>query len=81
MPTAVTLYADSDGALSFYPSDGASPVPFELADGYELKGGLVGGRVAIFGPPGKLGLQVDEALTAGILKPVFDKRIASVDDP
>jgi len=78
--TPVTLYADDDGALSFYPSEGASPVPFELADGYRLEGGLVGGRVAIFGPPGKLGLQVDEALTAGVLKPVFDERLASVDD-
>lgn len=80
MSTTVTLYADADGALSFYPSVGAKPVPFELADGYRLEGGLVGGRVAIFGPPGKLGLQVDEALTAGVLKPVFDKRLASVDD-
>jgi hypothetical protein len=79
-PNIVTLYADADGALSFYPSDGASAVPFELAEGYRLEGGLVGGRVAIFGKPGKLGMQVDEALTAGVLKPVFDKRLASVDD-
>ncbi|HMJ52026.1 MAG TPA: hypothetical protein VK540_08110 [Polyangiaceae bacterium] len=79
MSTTVTLYADGDGELSFYPSVGARPVPFELADGYRLEGGLVGGRVAIFGPPGKLGLRVDEALTAGVLKPAFDERLASVD--
>lgn len=82
MATRITLYVGprTDGSLSFYPSEGATAVEFELADGYRLEGGLVGGRVAIFGPPGKLGLQVDEALTAGLLRPVFDKRLASTRD-
>lgn len=80
MPTPVTLYADRDGALSFHPGPVASPVPFELADGYRVDEGFTGVRM-IFGPPGTLGMTLEQALSAKVLRPVFDERIASVDDP
>lgn len=51
----ITLYSDSDGALSFYPSEGATAVEFELADGYRVGEGFTGVRM-ILGPPGTLGM-------------------------
>lgn len=80
MPTPVTLYANDDGALSFYrKDDGATELPFELADGYRVGEGL-GGLLCIFGKPGSLGMSLDAALMARIIRPVFDKRIAPVDE-
>jgi hypothetical protein len=70
MLATVTLYADThaDGALSFYPAPDAVEVVFELAEGYRVAEGFTGVR-AIFGPPGALGMTIDEALSAGVLRP------------
>jgi hypothetical protein len=45
----MTLYADADGALSLHRTEGATEVPFELADGYRVGPGFTG-VLAIFGP-------------------------------
>lgn len=81
MPTLVTLYAGpkTDSTLSFYPSEGATEITFELADGYRVDEGFTGVRM-ILGAPGTLGMTIDQALSAKVLRPVFDKRLASVDD-
>jgi hypothetical protein len=79
MPTPVTVYADADGALSFYSSKGATEVPFELADGYRVGPGFTG-VLAIFDAPGTLGMTLEQALTARVLRPVFDKPISSAQD-
>jgi len=70
MPTPVTLYAGpaTDSRLSFYPSDGAVEVTFLLADGYRVGEGFTGVR-QILGPPGALGLSIDDAISRRILWP------------
>ena len=70
MPTPVTLYAgpETDARLSFYPSEGATPVAFTLADGYHIGEGFTGVRM-VLGPPGTLGLSIDEAISRRILCP------------
>jgi hypothetical protein len=72
--TTVVLYADThkDGALSFYPSPDAVEVLFGLAEGYRITEGFTGVR-AVFGPPGTLGMTIDEAVSAGVLKPLLDE--------
>lgn len=79
MPTPVTLYAVFDAELSFYATADATPLEFELADGYRIGEGL-GGAKMIFGAPGELGMNLDTALERGILRAVFDRRIASTKD-
>lgn len=80
MAMRVTLYTGpaTDGRLSFYAAEGTTEVVFVLADGYEIAEGMTGVRM-IQGPPGALGLSIDEALSRGVLRPVFDKPIASTD--
>lgn len=70
MSTRVTLYAGpaTDARLSFYPSDGATAVAFDLADGYSIGEGFTGVRM-ILGPPGTLGLTIDDAISRRILWP------------
>jgi hypothetical protein len=77
MPKRVTLYSGpaTDGRLSFFPSEGTSEVVFMLADGYEIGEGFTGVAM-IVGPPGTLGMSIDEALNSGVLTPVFDKVLA-----
>jgi hypothetical protein len=79
MPTLVTLYADADGELSFHRTEGATAVPFEIVDGYRVAEGFTGVSM-IFGPPGTLGMTLDQALTARVLRPIFDEPIASTED-
>jgi hypothetical protein len=71
MPSRVTLYAGpaTDAALSFYPTEGALPVAFELADGYRIDAGFTGVRM-IFGGPGSLGMSIGDAISRRILWPV-----------
>jgi hypothetical protein len=70
MPTRVTLYAGpaTDGALSFYPSEGASAVAFDLVDGYSIGEGFTGVRM-ILGTPGTLGMSIDQAISRRVLWP------------
>jgi hypothetical protein len=70
VPTQVTLYAgpSTDGGLTFYPSDDTIAVRFELADGYRVGEGFTGVRM-VFGPPGTMGMSIDEAITRRILWP------------
>jgi hypothetical protein len=70
MPARVTLYAGpgTDGKLSFYPSDRCTTVGFELADGYRIGEGFTGVRM-ILGPPGTLGMSIDEPISRRVLWP------------
>jgi hypothetical protein len=76
----LTLYANSEGALSFHDSPGAEAVPFELADGYRIGEGIGGAAATyVFGRPGTLGMTLQKAIDVGILWPAFDQVIASTD--
>jgi len=65
--TGVTIYADAEGALSFYRTPDSTEVPCELTEGYRIDDGLYGGR-RVFGPPGTLGLSLDQAIRQGVLR-------------
>ena len=54
-------------------------VNVQVPDGYRVGPGFTG-VLAIFGPPGTLGMTLEEALTARVLRPVFDTKIASTTD-
>lgn len=68
--TRILLYAgpETDGSLSFYPSKGAVEVAFDLVDGYRVGEGFTGVRM-ILGPPGALGLSIQDAITRRVLWP------------
>ncbi len=72
MPTHnLTLYRHQDGSLSFYPAGHVAEVPCELSPGYRIAEGAYDHSLMVFSSdPGKLGMSLEAALKAGVIKPL-----------
>ena len=70
MPTPLTLYRMADGRLSFYRFASVAEVPAELSDGYRLDENAYDGQLKVFGKPGELGMSLENAMAAGVLRVV-----------
>lgn len=64
----VTLYRTTAGNLSFYEFGATGEVLAELEAGYRIEEGAYDGLFRIFGPPGQLGMSIDRAIEAGVLR-------------